>query len=179
MAQHFLLSSRARTISLAAVFGLTEAEAEVTFRRIRWASTGGDPLCPGCSSPDAYDCRRSNRAPRFRCRCCQKDFSITSGTIFASLKLPLRVYLAVIAIFCNEHKGKSMLAMSRDLGLSYKTAFVLCHKVREAMAAGMRGCLMGGEGKTVEIDGAYFGGYLKPANGPAAACDPYSRPELM
>jgi transposase-like protein len=164
MPQHFLLSSRARTLSLATVFRLTDAEAEATFRRIRWADTGGKPVCPACGSPDAYDCRRPNGATRFRCRACQKDFSITSGTLFAWLKRPLRTYLAAIVIFCNEHKGKSMLAMSRDLGLSYKAAFVLCHKMREAMAATMRGCLLGGEGKTVEVDGAYFGGYVKPTN---------------
>jgi hypothetical protein len=74
------------------------------------------------------------------------------------------MYLAAIAIFCNEVKGKSMLAMSRDLGLSYKAAFVLCHKMREAMAAEMRGRVMGGEGKEAEVDGGYFGGYVKPAN---------------
>lgn len=57
-----------------------------------------------------------------------------------------------------------MLAMSRDLGMSYKAAFVLCHKMREVMAPGMRGMLVGSEGKLVEVDGAYFGGYVKPAN---------------
>jgi hypothetical protein len=51
----------------------------------------------------------------------------------------LRGYLAAIAIFCNEVKGKSMLALSRDLGLSYKASFVLCHKMREAMAEELRG----------------------------------------
>ncbi|MDB5480158.1 MAG: family transposase [Caulobacteraceae bacterium] len=96
-------------------------------------------VCPLCGGVDAYDCRRPNGAPRYRCRACAKDFSITSGTLFASHKLPLRFYLAAIAIFCNEVKGKSMLAMSRDLGLSYKAAFVLCHKMREAMAAEMKG----------------------------------------
>ena len=50
-------------------------------------------------------------------------------------KLPLRGYLAAIAVFCNEVKGKSMLALSRDLGTSYKAAFVLAHKLREAMAS--------------------------------------------
>jgi hypothetical protein len=48
---------------------------------------------------------------------CRKDFTITSGTLFASHKLPLRGYLAAIAVFCNEVKGKSALALSRDLGL--------------------------------------------------------------
>ena len=57
-----------------------------------------------------------------------------------------------------------MLALSRDLGVSYKAAFVLCHKLREAMAAEMRDRTLGGEGKTAEVDGAYFGGYVKPAN---------------
>lgn len=57
-----------------------------------------------------------------------------------------------------------MLAMSRDLGVSYKTAFVLCHKIREAMGINLRGRLVGGEGRIVEIDGAYFGGYVKPSN---------------
>src|SRR6202040_3355242 len=79
-------------------------------------------------------------------------------------KLPLRGYLAVIAIFCNEVKGKSALAISRDLGLSYKAAFVLLHKLREAMAEEMKGRKLGGEGIVAEIDGGYFGGYVKPAN---------------
>src|SRR5205823_10661981 len=65
---------------------------------------------------------------------------------------------------CNEVKGKSMLAMSRDLGVSYKTAFVLCHKLREAMAEELKGRMIGGEGKVAEVDGGYFGGYVKPAN---------------
>ena len=164
MSQHFLLSSRAKTLNLATVFRMSDATAEATFRKLRWAETNGEPVCPKCGGADAYDCRRPNGAPRFRCRACAKDFSITSGTLFASHKLPLRMYLAAIAIFCNEVKGKSMLAMSRDLGLSYKAAFVLCHKMREAMASEMRGRVIGGEGKVAEVDGAYFGGYVKPAN---------------
>src|SRR5580692_5709639 len=164
MTQHFLLSSRAKTLSLASVFRMSDAEAEATFKGVRWSETAGEPVCPYCGGLDAYDCRRPNGAPRFRCRACGKDFSITSGTLFASHKLPLRIYLAAIAICVNEVKGKSMLAMSRDLGLSYKAAFVLCHKMREAMAAEIRGRQIGGEGTEASIDGAYFGGYVKPAN---------------
>ena len=74
------------------------------------------------------------------------------------------MYLGAIAIFCNEVKGKAALALSRDLGVSYKSAFVLAHKLREAMAEEMKGRVVGGEGKEAEIDGAYFGGYQKPAN---------------
>ncbi len=164
MSQHFLLSSRAKTLNLATVFRMSDADAETAFRKVRWPETDGAPICPACGGLDAYDCRRPNGAPRFRCRACAKDFSVTSGTLLASHKLPLRSYLAAIAIFCNEVKGKSMLAMSRDLGLSYKAAFVLCHKMREAMALEMRNRTLGGEGQIAEVDGAYFGGYVKPAN---------------
>src|ERR1700683_3830886 len=164
MAQHFLLSAAAKTLSLASVFTMKDADAEMAFRRIRWADTNGEPVCPHCGGVDAYDCRRLKGAPRFRCRACVKDFSITSGTLFASHKLPLRCYLAAIVIFCNEVKGKSALALSRDLCVSYKCAFVLLPKLREAMAEEMRGRVVGGEGKEAEVDGGYFGGYIKPAN---------------
>lgn len=164
MAQHFLLSKSAKTLSLASVFTMKDADAEMIFRKIRWHETDGAPVCPNCGSLDAYDCRRLKGAPRFRCKGCGKDFSITSGTLFASHKLPLRCYLAAIAIFCNEVKGKSALALSRDLNVSYKCAFVLLHKLREAMAEELKGRVVGGEGKVTEVDGGYFGGYVKPAN---------------
>src|SRR5437588_9896573 len=164
MAQHFLLSKAAKTLTLAQVMRLSDEEAEATFRRVRWADTDGEPVCPKCGTLDAYECRRSNGANRFRCSACRTDFSITSGTLFASHKLPLRGYLAAIAIFCNEVKGKSALALSRDLGLSYKSAFVLLHKLREAMAEELRGGDVGGEGKTAEAYGGYFGGSVRPAD---------------
>lgn len=164
MAQHFLLSRPAKSLSLAQVFRMTDAQAEVEFRMVRWPDTAGAPACPECGGLDAYECRRPSGSLRFRCRQCRRDFSITSGTLFASHKLPLRTYLAAIAIFCNEVKGKAALALSRDLGVSYKSAFVLAHKLREAMSEELRGRVVGGEGKVAEVDGAYFGGHIKPAN---------------
>lgn len=164
MAQHFLLSAKARTLSLAQVMRMTDAQAEDTFKAIRWATTEGKPVCPHCQCPTVYEARRPSGALRFRCKACRKDFSITSGTIFASHKMPLRSYLGCIAVFCNEVKGKSALAMSRDLDCQYKTSFVLCHKLREAMALELKGRVLGGPGRTVEIDGMYTGGYVKPAN---------------
>jgi transposase-like protein len=87
---------------------------------------------------------------------------VTSGTIFASRKLPIRDYLAAIAIFVNGAKGHSALQLSRDLDVQYKSAYVMAHKIREAMADEQTA--IGEVGGSVEIDGAYFGGYLKPAN---------------
>lgn len=164
MAQHFLQSSAAKTLSLAQVFRMTDDQAETMFRKVRWTETNGEAVCPHCGGIEPYETRRKNGSLRFRCRACAKDFTVTSGTLFASHKLPLRLYLAAIAIFCNEVKGKSALAMSRDLGTSYKATWVLLHKFRDAMASEMKGRVLGGEGKEAEIDGAYFGGYSKPAN---------------
>ncbi|MGD0105730.1 MAG: IS1595 family transposase [Rhodopila sp.] len=162
MSQHFLLSAKARTLSLASVFRMTDEQAETTFRALRWQ--GGKAICPHCACQIVYECRRPSGALRFRCKACRKDFSITSGTLFASHKLPLRTYLAAIVIFVNEVKEKSALALSRDLDCQYKTAFVLSHKLREAMASELKGLRVGGDGETVEVDGGYFGGYVKPAN---------------
>jgi transposase-like protein len=161
--QHFLLSPAAKTLTLGSVVRLSDSEVERVFARLRWTDHGGEPYCPKCGSTAIYASRRAG-ALRYQCKACQKDFSLTSGTLFASRKLPLRAYLMAIAIFVNEVKGKSMLALSRDLGTSYKAAFVLAHKLREALASEVRQTAIGGAGKRAEVDGGYFGGYVKPAN---------------
>jgi transposase-like protein len=164
MPQHFLLSAAARTLTVASVARMPAEEVERTFVRLRWQDNDGNAYCPHCGCTTVYMARRPNGAPRWRCKACRKDFSVTSGTLFAFHKMPLRAYLMAVAIFCNEVKGKSMLALSRDLGTQYKTAFVLAHKMREAMACEVRQTAVGGEGKRAEVDGGYFGGYVKPAN---------------
>jgi len=88
-------------------------------------------------------------------------YSVTSGTIFNNRKLPIRDYLLAIILFVNGSKGRAAIQMSRELDVQYKTAFVLCHKLREALAVETKGAKASGE---VEVDGAYFGGHVKPAN---------------
>ncbi|MFL5253882.1 MAG: IS1595 family transposase [Rhodopila sp.] len=171
MAQHFLLSAAARSLSPAKVARMSERGAENVFARLRWPQTDGKPVCPRCGCQICYDCRRSERLPRWRCTACRADFSVTSGTLFAWHKLPLRTYLMAIAVFCNEVKGKSMLAFCRDLDVQYKTAFVLAHKLREAMTSAMKALRIGGEGRTAEIDGAWFGGHVRPENRAADRLD--------
>jgi len=143
---------------------MTETEAEAAFRKIRWHETAGEPVCPECGGLEPYEYRRPTGLLRFRCKACGKNFSITSGTLFASHKASLRAYLAAIAVFMNEVKGKSALALSRDLGMSHKACWVMLHKLREAMAEELKSRTIGGDGKEAETDGAYFGGYVKPAN---------------
>src|SRR6202521_2159260 len=161
MAQHFLLTSAARTLSLASVMRMSDSEVEQTFLRLRWSDNDGKAYCPHCGCLIVYSCRRPNGAPRWRCKACRRDFSVTSGTLFAFHKMPLRSYLMAVAIFINECKGKSALALSRDLGVQYKTSFVLAHKIREAMAHEVARNVVGGEGKRAEIDAGWFGGYVK------------------
>ncbi|MFV3130203.1 IS1595 family transposase [Niveispirillum sp. KHB5.9] len=163
MSQHFLLSSAARTISLRAVLSLTDADAWKLFQRIRWPATDGMPVCAKCGYDRCYDVTRG-ATPRFRCSACRKDFSPTSGTLFAYHKLSIRDYLAAIVLFVNAVKGISALQLGRDLDISFKAAWVLCHKLREAMTLEMKGASVGGAGKTVEVDGMYTGGHIRPAN---------------
>ncbi len=87
---------------------------------------------------------------------------MTSGTLFHSRKLAIRDYLAAIAIFVNAVKGVSALQLGRNLDVAYMTAFVLSHKLREAMAAEVQAA--GELSGTVEIDGAYFGGHERQDN---------------
>lgn len=158
MATHFLKTPGARSLKLAQVLRMTEAEAREAFKAIRWAETDGEPVCPVCGCLEHYWLATQNR---WKCRGCGKQFSLTSGTIFHSRKMEVRNILAAIAIFSNGVKGHAALQLSRDLGHDYKTCFVLLHKIREALGLAIDNSALSG---VVEIDGAYLGGYAKPAN---------------
>ena len=158
MAQHFLLSAESRTLSLKGIYQAGEAAAYETFRKLRWPATKGAPVCPRCGCLDHYEISTRRK---FKCAACHAQFSVTSGTIFASRKLSFTDLLAAICLFVNGSKGMSSVQFSRDLDVQYKTAFVLSHKLREALAAEVANETLGGE---VEIDGAYFGGHVRQEN---------------
>jgi transposase-like protein len=158
MAQHFLLSAESRTLSLKEIYKGGEAKAYETFKRLRWSQTEGEPVCPKCGCLDHYDIPTRRK---FKCAACHAQFSVTSGTMFASRKLSFTDLLAAICLFVNGSKGMSSVQFSRDLDVQYKTAFVLAHKLREALAAETATEMLDGE---VEIDGAYFGGHVRPEN---------------
>ena len=156
--QHFLLSKEARRLSLASVARLDDEQAYKLLCAIRWCDTGGDPVCPLCGCLAIYK-HASRRI--FTCKACSKQFSVTSGTILHSRKMPIRDILMAMAIFVNGVKGHSALHLSRDMCREHKTCFVLLHKLREAMGRETAGRMAEG---VIEIDGAYFGGYVKPTN---------------
>ena len=141
---------------------MTDDEAHARFVAIRFADNGGAAFCPRCECTAVY----TYAARRiWKCKICGHQFSVTSGTIFASRKLPIRNYLAAIALFVNAAKGISALQLGRDLDVQYKTAFVLAHKIREAIGDRQMRNVLSGE---VEIDGAYFRSHVRPSNDKAA-----------
>jgi transposase-like protein len=166
MAQHFLLSAAARTLSLRAIYKAGEDAAYATFCRMRWPETEGQAVCPRCDCAATYAIATRRK---FKCKACAHQFSVTSGTIFASRKMAFVDLLAAICLTVNAAKGVSMVQLSRDLDCQYKTAFVLAHKLREAMASEVHtGEVLDGH---VEVDGAYFGGTIRPENHKADRVD--------
>ncbi len=85
---------------------------------------------------------------------CKYQFSVTTGTIFNDTHLPLNKWFLAVGLMCIAKKGLSAKQMQRDLGVSYKTAWYLCHRIRKAMDEGDEGLLTG----TVEVDETYIGG---------------------
>jgi transposase-like protein len=142
-------------MSLKEIFQLTDNEAFEIFKSLRW---NDKVICPDCGCERHYFIQTRKV---WQCKECKKQFSVTSGTIFAYHKLKLQDYLGAIAILSNSAKNHSMLQLSRDLSVQYKTAFVLSHKIREALMNHRNLGMMEGE---IEIDASYSGGYIKPEN---------------
>jgi transposase-like protein len=145
---------------VARVARMSEEEATAIFQSMRFWRTNGEPYCPRCACQVCYTYRCR---PRFKCKVCEHQFTLTSGTLFSSRKMSFRDILLGIIVFLNGANGHSALHLSQDLGCNYKTAYVLLNKLREAFAA-MRPSQLGTNAEHVELDGVYIGGYIKPAN---------------
>ena len=117
MAQHFLLSANARSLSIISIARMSDDEAHARFVAIRFADNGGEACCPRCQCTAVY-----TYATRkiWKCKACDHQFSVTSGTIFASRKLQIRDYLAAIFLFVNAVKGISALQLGRDMDVQYQ-----------------------------------------------------------
>ena len=159
MAQHFLLSANARTLSIVKIAMMSEEEIFEIFKTVRWSATNGEPVCPCCGSMRMPYNIKSRQ--QFRCKDCFHTFSVTSGTLFSGHKLPLKTYLLAIAIFTNSVKSLSALQLSRDLNVQYKTAWVLSHKLRESLLDDEENEPLSG---VCEIDGVYIGGKTRQIN---------------
>jgi transposase-like protein len=158
VAQYFLISAAARTLSLIDLCGLSEDAAQKMLCAMRWPDTDGALVCPKCSCAALYAYRRRRL---FRCKACHRQFSATSGTALAYRKPPARALLMTFSLFVNAAKGISSLRLSRYLRLHPETAFVLLHKLRYALTSNFPTTGLSG---VVEIDGGWFGGYVRREN---------------
>jgi len=129
----------------------TEAACVDALQRARWPAGF---VCPRCGG-SAHCIVGSGSRRRFQCNACHVQTSMTSGTLFASTKLPLTTWFLAIYLLSQAKTGLSALALKRQIGVSYPTAWLMHHKVMKAMAdreAAHRLC------GAVEVDDAYLGG---------------------
>jgi transposase-like protein len=116
------------------------------------------PICPHCGTVnEATKLKgKSTRPGVYKCRPCQKPFSVTVGTVFERSKIKLNVWVHAVDIYTASKKGFSAHQLHRTLNVTYKTAWFMAHRIREAMRDHKPGP-MGGAGKSVEIDETYIG----------------------
>lgn len=116
-------------------------------------------VCPHCGVVgEATELQGSHhRAGLWKCNACRQQFTATVGTVFERSKVPLNKWLLASYLMASSKKGVSAHQLHRTLGVTYKTAWFMAHRLREAMNP-LEHAPMGGEGKTVEADESYVGG---------------------
>lgn len=131
-----------------------EAAAFEHLESVVWAN---GVTCPHCGSMSGkhYDLRKTRMGLR-KCSDCRKQFTVKVGTVFESAHIPLNKMLQAVYLMCASKKGISAHQLHRVLGVTYKSAWFLCHRIREAMRDGSL-APMGGAGGVVEIDETYLG----------------------
>jgi transposase-like protein len=123
------------------------------------------PFCPHCGNAATDRITKlkgkSTRPGVFKCNDCEKPFSVTVGTVYERSHVPLNKWLLATHLMTSSKKGMSAHQLHRTLGVTYKTAWFMAHRIREAMKdAGVPGPI-GGEGKFVEADETFVGGKAK------------------
>jgi len=134
----------------------TEEKCLAYLEHLRW---GGKPVCPKCRKRDAV--RVGGRDAVLRCRACNQQFTVRVGTVFHDSHLPLAKWFIAVYLLCESKKGISACQLHRMLGGSYKTAWYLFHRIRQAMMKGIGLDKLKG---IVEIDDTWIGG-KKPGIG--------------
>lgn len=132
-----------------------DTKAREYLESIRWPH---GPVCPHCASNDPHYALqgKSHRPGLWKCSACREQFSVTVGTVFERSKIPLSKWLLAAYLLCSSKKGISAHQLHRTLGVTYKTAWFLAHRIRHAMSD-QGGGLMGEGGGTVEADETYIG----------------------
>jgi len=111
---------------------------------------------------DQPDQKRPHRAGLYQCNSCRQPFTVTVGTLYERSHIKLNKWLAATHLMMASKKGMSALQISRMLGISYKSAWFMCHRIRESLRETKLATPLGGQNKVVEADETYIGG--KEAN---------------
>jgi transposase-like protein len=135
-----------------------EAAAREYLESIRWPK---GPVCPHCGGADRQSRIEANPAKGVRpgllaCGHCRQQYTVTVGTVFEDSHVPLHKWVYANHLICSSKKGISSKQLERVLGVSYKTAWFMSHRLRHGMKAEPTGQL-GGSGKIVEVDETYYG----------------------
>ncbi len=130
----------------------------------RWPN---GPICPHCGNCDPERIKalkgKAHRAGLYQCAECREQFTVTVGSVFERSKIPLNKWLFAVHMMTASKKGCSAHQLHRMLGITYKSAWFMCHRIREAMADDVASAgPLGGEGKIVEADETYFGKVAEP-----------------
>jgi transposase-like protein len=136
-----------------------ETKAREHFEAIRWPN---GPYCPHCGETEkVYRLNgKSHREGLLHCNGCDEAFTVTVGTVMERSHVPLHKWALAFRLLCSGKKGFSSHQLSRTIGVTYKTAWFMAHRIREAMrplATDDNGQL-GGANKVVEVDETYVGG---------------------
>jgi len=142
-----------------------ETKAREYLEAIRWPD---GVVCPHCGSiGNAYALNgEAHRSGLYKCADCRKQFSVTVGTLFERSHVPLHKWLLTVHLLCASKKGHSSHQIHRMIGVTYKTAWFMTHRIREAMKDPVFTSQMGGGGKVVEVDETFWGnvGKNKPGS---------------
>lgn len=120
------------------------------------------PICPHCGNTDQTRITamqgKAHRPGLYNCMECREQFTVTVGTVFERSKIALNKWLLATFLLASSKKGMSAHQLHRMLGVTYKTAWFMAHRIREAMKEDVKSSgPLGGEGKTIEADETYFG----------------------
>jgi transposase-like protein len=140
------------------VIHMDDDQARAYFETLRWPN---GPACVHCGSVNVLRLQgQAHRPGLLECRDCRKQFSVTVGSVMEDSHLPLATWAKAFHLMCSSKKGISALQLQRNLGLgSYRTAWFLAHRIREAMKCEPVAGLLKG---AVQVDEAYVGGKPRP-----------------
>lgn len=162
-----MISTEVKIMALLKIY-TDENAAREHLEALNWPD---GPICPHCGVVNEATklAGKSTRPGVYKCRPCQKPFSVTVGTVFERSKIKLNTWVHAVDLYTASKKGFSAHQLHRTLGVTYKTAWFMAHRIREAMTVKTGPANpMGGEGKIVEADETYFG---KKADKPKTRTD--------